>query len=112
MMFFLDIIWLLCVVYQLKVWVKWIPGKQSPGDPFSRPTTHAKEARALLHGGQPCVTTSRWPGAATMRRPGPVCVATSAVKAKRLGPAYVATSAVRGQGEKSAICVEATPVCP
>ena len=41
-------IWLLIVVFDIQVYVVWIPSKQNPGDPFSRPTTAALERGHLV----------------------------------------------------------------
>ena len=38
---------LLCTVYRVWLWYDWVPSKQNPGDPYSRPLTDAEMAREL-----------------------------------------------------------------
>ena len=37
----------LMVIYKIQYWEDWVPGKQNPGDPYSRPLTNAKDAKKL-----------------------------------------------------------------
>ena len=37
-------LWFIIAAFEIHVWVEWLPSKQNPGDPFSRPLTHKKEA--------------------------------------------------------------------
>ena len=36
------------MIYRIHLWFDWVPSKQNPGDPFSRPTTCGKEATFSL----------------------------------------------------------------
>ena len=38
---------LLSTVYRIHIWYDWVPSKQNPGDPYSRPLTDAKLAKEL-----------------------------------------------------------------
>ena len=35
------------MIYRIHLWFDWVPSKQNPGDPYSRPTTCGKEAEEL-----------------------------------------------------------------
>ena len=35
------------MIYRIHLWFDWVPSKQNPGDPFSRPSTCGKEAEEL-----------------------------------------------------------------
>jgi len=37
----------LMLVHRIEFWVDWVPGKQNPGDPYSRPLTNSEDAKKL-----------------------------------------------------------------
>ena len=36
-------LWFIIAVFEVRAWVEWLPSKQNPGDPFSRPLTHTRK---------------------------------------------------------------------
>ena len=41
-------LWFIIAAFEIRVWVEWLPSKQNPGDPFSRPLTHKKGAFEIV----------------------------------------------------------------